>query len=283
VVHNAAGVNYVANYEALKPHNIDGTRTMLRFAHSERRKQFHYISTTFIFGWTARGLLLETDNNDEMSSLDFGYAQTKWVAEQLVLAAQKRGLDARIYRPSLISASTEGAGDRNDVAIRLLAFMINHGIAVDTTNQVSILAADVAADNIAAIVAQRDVPARTFHVTVDGYYNMADLTRLLTREHGYLFTYYDIPGFIDEMNRRCTKADPLYPLLDFFNRSASKIAAMQLKRYRNDRYHEAKQRSASGRADPTLADTASYLVAFLREQGLIREPSPSPQRVSAAG
>lgn len=273
VIHNAAAVNYVANYEALRPHNVEGTRSLLRFAHCGRRKRFHLISSTFIFGWTAHAQLFESNNNAEMANLDFGYAQTKWVAEQLVLAAQARGLEVRIYRPSLVSTSTGGAGDRDDVAVRLLAFMINHGIAVDAANQLSILAADVAADNIAAIVGCAEVDGQAMHVTVDDYYNMADLTRLLTREHGYRFSYYDIPGFIAEMNRRCTRADPLFPLLDFFNRSAEKIAAMQLKRYHNEGYRAARARSGGGRADPALADTVSFLVAYLRAQGWIGDPA----------
>ena len=272
VIHNAAAVNYVANYEALKPHNVDGTRTILRLAHTGQPKQLHYISSTFIFGWTARGLLLESDHNAEMANLDFGYAQTKWVAEQLVLAAQARGLDARIYRPSLVSTSTAGAGDRNDVAVRLLAFMINHGIAVDTKNQLSILPADVVANNIVSIIQQRGLAPGTFHVTADEYYNMVDLTRTLTREHGCPFTYHDIPEFIRQMNRLCTKADPLYPLLDFFNKSASKIAEMQLKRYRNDDYSRAREKSGNYCKDPTLNDTASYLMAYLQGQQLIRDP-----------
>ena len=272
IVHNAAAVNYVATYETLKPHNVDGTRTLLRLARAFRSKRFHHISSTFIFGWTARGLLLESDNNDEMSNLDFGYAQTKWVAEQLVLAAQARGLDARIYRPSLVSTSTKGAGDRSDVAVRLLAFMINQGIAVDTKNQLSILPADIVADNIANIISQESKGLRTFHITADRYYNMVDLIRSLEHEHRYQFTHYDIPGFINQMNRRCTKADPLYPLLDFFNRSASKIAAMQLKRYSNRAYQEAREQSDMRRNDPTLAETVSYLLAYLRAQNLIDEP-----------
>ncbi|TFW17243.1 thioester reductase domain-containing protein [Duganella callida] len=269
VIHNAAAVNYVANYEALRPHNVEGTRTLLELAHTGRRKQFHLISTTFIFGWTTQALLSETDNNDAMANLDFGYAQTKWVAEQLVLAARAGGLDARIYRPSLISTSTTGAGDRDDVAVRLLAFMINHGVAVDAANQLSILAADVAADNLAAIIGAGGEGGAAMHLTVDDYYNMADLTRLITRDYGYRFTYYDIPGFIAEMNRRCTRADPLYPLLDFFNRSATKIAAMQLKRYSNQRYRAARRRSGQSRAAPALADTVSFLIAYLRAERMI--------------
>lgn len=273
VIHNAAAVNYIANYEMLRPHNVEGTRTLLQFAHSARRKQFHLISTTFIFGWTAHALLSEHDNNDEMANLDFGYAQSKWVAEQLVRAAQARGLDARIYRPALISASRAGVGDRDDVAIRLLAFMIRHGVAVRASNQLSILAADVAADNIAAIIGSGAAEAPTMHVTADRYYNMADLTQLLSREHGYQFSYYEIPEFIAEMNRRCTRADPLFPLLDFFNRSADKIAAMQLKRYDNACYRAARARSGKGCADPSLSETAASLVRYLRALGWIAPPA----------
>jgi hypothetical protein len=142
-------------------------------------------------------------------------------------------------------------------------------VAVETRNQISILPADVAADDIAAIVNCPNGVARTMHVTVDDYFSIADLTRAITRDHGYRFTYHDIPSFIGEMNRRCTRDDPLYPLLDFFNRSASKIAAMQLKRYSNDAYREARARSGATRVHPTLAETVANLVAYMRREGLI--------------
>jgi len=80
-----------------------------------------------IFGWSVKGTLLEDDHNQEMAALDFGYAQSKWVAEQLVFAAGRQGLNVRVYRPSFITASTDGAGSADDIVIRLLAFMINHG------------------------------------------------------------------------------------------------------------------------------------------------------------
>ena len=53
-----------------------------------------------------------------MSGLDFGYSQTKWVAEQLVFAAQRQGLDVRIFRPSLISPTSAGFGSQDDILVR---------------------------------------------------------------------------------------------------------------------------------------------------------------------
>jgi thioester reductase-like protein len=269
VCHNAALVNYVMSYDALRPHNVDGTREMLRFAATGAPKEFHFVSSTFIYGWTVKDTLYETDNNPDMENLDFGYAQSKWVAEQLVFAAEKQGLKVRVYRPSLISSSTDGVGSRDDIAIRLLAFMINYGVGVEARNQISFLPADVAADNIAAIFRLGWPAARTFHVTVDSYYNMIDVTRMITREYGYPFAYFDIPTFVAEMNRKATKDDLIYPLLDFFNRSHPKIAAMQHKRYNNDEYRRAREASASGRSDPSLQETVRYQVDFMLREGVI--------------
>jgi hypothetical protein len=161
-------------------------------------------------------------------------------------------------------------GSRDDIAVRLLAFMIGHGVAVNARNQISFLPADVAADNIASIAMQPGLSGGTFHVTVDGYYNMTDVTRTITRDYGYPFVYYDIPRFVEEMNRRCTPDDPVYPLLDFFNRSQARIAAMQHKRYDNDAYRRARASAGQGVAEPALTETVSYLMRHLLEEGLVR-------------
>jgi len=278
VFHNAALVNYVLNYGTLKPHNVDATRALLQFAFAGTRKEFHLISSTIIFGWTAKRMLLEIDTNNRMANLDFGYAQSKWVAEQLVFAAEKQGLRVRVYRPSFLSASTNGSGSRDDIAILLLAFMINHEIAVKALNEISFIPADIAADNIASIFKQCRTGG-TLHVTADDYYNMEDVTRLITSEYGYPFVYYDIPTFAAHVKQLCTKDDPLYPLLNFFMRSYPKIAAMQHKRYNNDRFREAREQSGNCRNDAGLKDTVSYLMQYmLREEIISGSPSSIAQR-----
>ncbi|HEU4507181.1 MAG TPA: thioester reductase domain-containing protein [Pyrinomonadaceae bacterium] len=258
VIHNAALVNYVLNYDSLRPHNVEGTRELLRFSATGTRKEFHFVSSTIIFGWTVKGELFETDNNDEMLNLDFGYAQTKWVAEQLVFGAARQGLKVRVYRPSFITASKQGVASSDDIVIRLLSFMIKHGIAVKATNQISFLPVETIADNIVSIFKQRETAARTFHVTADRYYNLMDITRLITKNYGYQFLYYDIPEFVAELKRRCTPDDPLYPLLNFFSRAQEKLAAMQDKRYNNDHY-----RAARKSAEPSLEEVVSYLMQYM--------------------
>jgi thioester reductase-like protein len=269
VCHNAAAVNYVLGYDAMRPHNVDGTRELLRFAATGSLKEFHLISSTFIFGWTVKGVLFEDDNNPEMANLDFGYSQSKWVAEQLVFEAKKQGLKVRVYRPSLISASTGAVGSRDDIFVRLLAFILKHGIAVNALNQISLLPADIVADNIVALFKQRDAEPTTFHVTVDDYYNMVDVAEVLIRDYGYTLTYLDIPEFVAEMNRRSTKDDPIYPLLDFFSRSQKKLTAMQHKRYDNSGYRAARNRAAGARPDPPLTETLAHLMKFMLREELV--------------
>ncbi len=268
ICHNGALVNYVLNYDALRPTNVDGTREILRFAFTGPPKRFHLVSSTFIFGWTVKPTVFEADSNKEMENLDFGYAQSKWVAEQLAIGAAELGLDVRIYRPSLISASTNGVGSIDDIAVRLIAFMIRHGIAVTARNQISFLPADTVADNIAAIFNEPRIADRTLHVTADDYYNLADVTRVITRNYGYGFTYFDIPGFLKQMNLRCTQEDLVYPLMDFFIRSQDKLAAMQHKRYNNDAYRKARG-MCGGRREPPLDDTVSYIVDYMLRTGII--------------
>ncbi len=267
ILHNGAFVNYVAAYEALRAANFEGTRTALRLALDSGGARFHHISSTFVFGWTRKATLLETDYNEDMDGLDFGYSQSKWAAERQVVAARGHGLDARIYRPSLLSVSTTGAGDPNDVAVRLIAFMMRHRIAVDTTNQLSILPADIAAHNIVGISQLHDNVGAVLHVTADNYYSLPDLVSAISDCTGIQFTYLNIPQFIEELNRCCSTDDSVYPLLEFFNRSADKIAAMQLKRYMNDHYRRVRSRIAAPRTDPPLTETADLLVRYIKEQG----------------
>lgn len=272
IFHNGAVVDYVRNYASLRLANVAGTKAVLDLAMTGAPKQLHYISSTFIFGWTRKGVLLETDNNGEMAELDFGYSQSKWVAEQLVHRAAAAGLPVAVYRPSLISVSQSLSGDTHDVAARLLAFMIRHGVAVATPNQISLLPADVLAHNLVTIAQQPLIRAATYHLTADQYHSLTELTHQITRDFGFDFEYFEIPRFIKRLNALASPSDPVYPLLDFFNRSAPHIEAMSLKRYSNTQYRLAREATRSSLPHPSLQEVAQRLVFYLLDQGWIVAP-----------
>lgn len=278
VVHNGALVNYVRTYDALRPANVEGTRELLRLAMINHRKAFHLVSSTFIYGWSTEPVVGEWDANEKMAGLDFGYSQTKWVGEQLALAAQRKGLDVRIYRPSLISPTRAGFGSQDDILVRLTAFMIEHGVAVNALNQISLLPADLIADHIVTLMGLPDESGSVFNMTADDYYNLTDVTRILSERYGYRFEYHDIPSFTEQLNRRCTPNDQMYPLVDFLTRSADKIAAMRDKRYDNTQYRHRRGLTKVRLREPALTETVDHLVRFLRSERLITEVEDEAQR-----
>lgn len=269
IYHNGALVNYLLNYERMRSVNVDGTNQVLRLALSRRRKTVNYVSTTFIFGWATKETLYESDRNTGMELLDFGYSQSKWVAEQVCFAAAREGVPLRTFRPALVTPSVNGGGYNFDIAIRLLAFMIDHGIGVDTLNQVSFVPADIVADNIVAISNLPGTEGQTFHVTRDDYSNMMDITDIISRMTGREFRLFRLPEFVPEVIRRCRKEDLLYPLLDFLVDSVDNISAMEFKRYDSSNYRCARDASAAGRADASLDDTVAGILRFLTHHGII--------------
>ena len=280
VFHNGATVNYLLNYDRMRDANVLGTNEVLRLSFEGRAKSFNYVSTTFIFGWAVKKVLYETDFNADMELLDFGYSQSKWVSEQVVMDASRHGLATRIFRPALVSPSITGGGNNFDIAVRLVAFMVNHGIGVDALNQVSFVPADIVANNIVAISTTAGTANKTYHVVRDDYANMMDITGLITKSTGRQFDIFSISDFVPELIRRCRKEDLLFPLLDFLVGSVDNISAMEFKRYDSSSYQAARDASAWGRADPSLEDTVNGILKFMHRKGIISVAAREPNVVS---
>jgi thioester reductase-like protein len=280
VFHNGATVNYLLNYDRMRDANVLGTNEILRLAFEGRTKTFNYVSTTFIFGWAVKKVLYETDFNENMELLDFGYSQSKWVSEQVVMDARRRGLATRVFRPALVSPSITGGGNNFDIAVRLVAFMVNHGIGVDALNQVSFVPADITANNIVAISTTPGTENKTYHVVRDDYANMLDITDLITKATGRQFEVFSLPDFVPELIRRCKKEDLLFPLLDFLVGSVDNISSMEFKRYDNSDYQAARNASAWGKPDPSLEETVNGILKFMYRKGIVsiaaREANPVP-------
>ena len=276
VFHNGATVNYLFNYDRMRDANVMGTNEVLRLSFEGRPKEFNYVSTTFVFGWAVKSVLYETDFNRDMELLDFGYSQSKWVAEQVVADARSRGLSTRIFRPALVSPSVTGGGNNFDIAVRLVAFMVNHGIGVDALNQVSFVPADIVANNIVAISTTAGTTNKTYHIVRDDYANMLDITGLITRLTGRQFEVFSVDEFVPELIRRCRKEDLLFPLLDFLVGSVDNITAMEFKRYENSDYQKARDASKWGVPDPSLEETVSGILKFMHRKGIISVAAREP-------
>lgn len=135
IVHCAATVNLVYPYAALRSANVGGTREVLRMA-CLGGATVQYVSTNGVlppsasgFGWPEDAMIYVDSVPDKIPD---GYGQTKWVAEQLVYEAGRRGLPVRILRAGTISGhSATGAANAWDLLNALFVESIQLGYAPD--------------------------------------------------------------------------------------------------------------------------------------------------------
>ncbi|KAF3060933.1 Linear gramicidin synthase subunit D [Daldinia childiae] len=167
IIHSAATVNLVYPYAAMQGANIFGTREILRLA-CRGGATVHHISTNGVLppsveGWSEDAML---DVDEVPEKLIDGYGQTKWVAEQLVLEAAKRGLPARIYRPGTISGhSVSGSSNTYDLLNALIVESLQLGHAPDIEGwYAEMTPVDFVSKAITSLADLVDTDQRIFHL-----------------------------------------------------------------------------------------------------------------------
>jgi thioester reductase-like protein len=115
VFHNAAKLDFVSSYSDLRAANVSGVRSIIEFAALGRPKFVGHTSSISVVESPLRraARVAEHVPLDFPESLAVGYAQTKWVADALILHARARGFSASIFRPSWIvgPADSSPSGD----------------------------------------------------------------------------------------------------------------------------------------------------------------------------
>ncbi|KAL8991989.1 MAG: hypothetical protein Q9169_007467, partial [Polycauliona sp. 2 TL-2023] len=138
-IYHAAAVNsYLVPYQELEEANMDGTVEVLKFAGSLIRKRVIYISSLSVFSEIAN----ERESGEQrpvMPGMDTwvpemitDYAETKWIAEHLVLNFVDIGGQALIIRPGRLMGNTVNFRcPRFDFMTSLIAGVLEVGIAPD--------------------------------------------------------------------------------------------------------------------------------------------------------
>ena len=131
IFHCAASVNYMYPYAMAKPHTVDGTLEVIKFACSAKTKPVQYISSNGIFPGGDDTPYLENNQIDGfVDRMEGGYNQAKWVAERLVWSAVSRGLPVCIFRPGNIGHhSVTGVVNPNDFLSLIIKACVRSGWA----------------------------------------------------------------------------------------------------------------------------------------------------------
>ncbi|NGY63509.1 acyltransferase domain-containing protein [Lentzea sp. NEAU-D13] len=120
VYHAGAQVNWLQPYQDLKAANVKGTEEVLRLAARHRTVRVHYVSTTGVFAQPGGPKSTDAETGPA-EQLPTGYQQSKWVSEEIVREAQRRGLPVTVYRPDTVCGSqVDGACQTNDFVWRSL-------------------------------------------------------------------------------------------------------------------------------------------------------------------
>jgi len=169
IYHNGALISLVYPYQTLKPVNVDGTREVLRLAGRVRAKPVHYISTITVFASHGEANAISEEDQPvppvRQPNLPAGYAQSKWVAEQLAISARSRGIPVTIYRPGRITGdSRTGAWKLDNVPCRFLRGCIQAGCIPEGRGEVLIIPVDYTSEAIVRLSLQKKSLGKVFHL-----------------------------------------------------------------------------------------------------------------------
>ncbi|KAL2021594.1 hypothetical protein VTK56DRAFT_6947 [Thermocarpiscus australiensis] len=134
VIHNGAVVHWVKRYQDMMAPNVLSTLDAMKLCNEGKPKAFCFVSSTSVLDTdyyiklseeqtsTGQGAVMEEDDmNGSRTGLGTGYGQTKWVSEQLVREAGRRGLLGSVVRPGYVLGDSEtGVCNVDDFLIRML-------------------------------------------------------------------------------------------------------------------------------------------------------------------
>ena len=168
VIHNAAVVHWIRDYQNLKPTNVLSTLSLLALCSVGKPKHLTFVSTTAVLDSGAYEAATPIREFDDLSrsrtGLSNGYGQTKFVSERLIREAGKRGLRGAIVRPGYITGNPDtGIGPTDDFLLRILKGSVQLSCYPDLGHS-SINLVPVA--HCANVVATASLPSEQEGVTV---------------------------------------------------------------------------------------------------------------------
>jgi len=170
IYHSAAIAEFRIPLDKIRKTNVEGTRHMLEFAMQCKEnghfKKFNHISTTFVVG-TRPGVFHE-DELDVKQKFNNTYEQSKYEAELVVHEYMQKGLDATIFRPSILTGdSMTGKTSNFKMLYQPLHFFAAElfpAIPADRGTQFNLIPVDAVAEEIGILADDDESPGKTYHI-----------------------------------------------------------------------------------------------------------------------
>ncbi|WP_280465563.1 amino acid adenylation domain-containing protein [Nocardia brasiliensis] len=216
IVHNAAHVNFLYPYRALRSANVDGTREIVRLA-APRRVPVHFISSVAVvagFGTAGVHDVSEDTPLDHADGLTMGYAETKWVAEGMLQNAARQGLPVAVYRPYEVTGDQiHGACNTETAICSLFKMIAETGVAPDIDLPMDFVPVDHLADAVVHIATHQTADGQVYHLTNPRPAMLADVLDRM-REAGFALRLLPYSQWVGELVRHVA-ANPTVPTAPF--------------------------------------------------------------------
>jgi amino acid adenylation domain-containing protein/thioester reductase-like protein len=172
IIHAAANVKHYGWYEDFHEVNVKGTERLLDFAIQNQIGNFSFISTISVVAGAAEdgGMAFLTEYDTRLSEVtDSYYINSKIAAENMVLNARERGLNANIFRVgNLVFDSTSGKFQDN-IAENAFYISIKSYIKLSRTPRIKLKTLDFSfvdyvAKAIVLLTTAKELSNETYHV-----------------------------------------------------------------------------------------------------------------------
>ncbi|MBF0099846.1 MAG: amino acid adenylation domain-containing protein [Desulfobacterales bacterium] len=204
IYHLGAEVNLLYPYMAIQTANVQGTQEILRLAGYLRIKPVHYTSTVGIFEsppYVAHPSITEEIILKSDDLIYGGYAQSKWVAEQMLHSAQENGIPITIYRPGAATGhSCTGITDTDHILIVLLRYFLQHKSIPNLDMPIDMTPVDYISQAMVYLSMHADSRRKVYHLVNPKPLSFNQLAHSLT-EIGYRIELTDYAQWLSTLRQ----------------------------------------------------------------------------------
>lgn len=202
IVHPAANVKHYGTYEELYKDNVIATEQLLKLAVTEKKKDFHYVSTISVGEGNVPGkdTLLFTEYSVPKKlgmEINHIYLRSKAEGEAKVLEFRKKGINTSIYRVGNLIFHSETGKFQENIGDDYFYNIIKGSIKLKMVTEwmMKNMIFDMSFINytskaIGLLMRLKNLKNQIFHVLNPNTFPMTEMSKIL-RELGFVFNYVD--------------------------------------------------------------------------------------------